>query len=135
MGWNAERRRTTPRHHRQIVEWLDRMLDEGHRRLLLMAFRGAGKSTVLGLFCAWLLTIRPGLRILALSADEALARRLLRNARKAIEQHPESAHLLPARPEQWSAQRFTVAGSPHGRDASMLAAGLEGNITGARADV
>ena len=134
-AWNAERRRSTPRHHVQIAEWLDRMLDEGRRRLLLMAFRGAGKSTVLGLFCAWLLTVHPAARILALSADEALARRLLRNARKAIEQHPESAHLLPARPEQWSAQRFTVAGSPHGRDASMLAAGLEGNITGARADV
>ena len=105
------------------------------RRLLLMAFRGAGKSTVVGLFCAWLLTIRPDLRLLTLSADEALARRMLRTARKAIELHPESKHVRPTRPEQWSAHRFSVAGAPHSRDPSMLAAGLDSNITGARADV
>jgi len=135
MSWNGERRRATPRHHRQIAEWLDRMRSGKRRRLLLLAFRGAGKSTVIGLFCAWLLTVQPDTRILTLSADEALARRMLRSARKAIEQHPRSSHLLPARPEQWSALRFTVAGSPHGRDPSMLAAGLDSNITGARADV
>ncbi len=135
LGWNYRRGQSTPTHHLDIADWLDRMWRGQRRRLLLMAFRGAGKSTVLGLFCAWLLTIRPDLRILALSADEALARRMLRSARKAIERHPESARLLPARPDQWSAERFTVAGSPHGRDASMLAAGLDGNVTGARADV
>ena len=135
LGWNDRRHQSTPVHHRDIADWLDKMWREQRRRLLLMAFRGAGKSTVLGLFCAWLLTVRPDLRILTLSADEALARRMLRSARKAIERHRESLHLLPARPEQWSALRFSVAGSPHGRDPSMLAAGLDSNITGARADV
>ena len=134
LGWNRERGQGTPRHHENIARWLDRVWCR-ERRLVLMAFRGAGKSTIVGLFCAWLLTNRPDLRVLTLSADEALAQRMLRNARKIIEQHPDSAHIRPARPEQWSAQRFSVAGSPHGRDASMLAAGLEGNITGARADV
>ena len=134
IGWNAQRHQNTPRHHTRIAIWLDRMWNR-KRRLLLMAFRGAGKSTVVGLFCAWLLTIRPDLRLLTLSADEALARRMLRTARKAIEQHRMSEHVRPARPEQWSAHRFSVAGSPHSRDPSMLAAGLDGNITGARADV
>ncbi len=135
IRWNAECGLGTPRHHKRIAEWLDRMVREDRNRLLLTAFRGAGKSTVIGLFCAWLLTLRPDTRILTLSADEALARRMLRNTRQAIERHPQSAHLLPARPEQWSALRFSVAGSPHGRDASMLAAGLDSNIVGARADV
>ncbi len=135
IGWNGQRFQDTPEHHRWIARWLERMWRGGRRRILLTAFRGAGKSTVLGLFCAWLLTVRPDLRILTLSADEALARRMLRSARKAIEEHRESVGLLPARPEQWSTLRFSVAGSPHGRDASMLAAGLDSNITGARADV
>lgn len=135
MSWNAEHRRTTPRHHRQIAEWLDRTFKEGRRRLLLLAFRGAGKSTVIGLFCAWLLTKKPDTRILTLSADEALARRMLRSARKAIERHRLSESIRPERPDEWSALRFSVAGAPPGRDPSMLAAGLESNITGARADV
>ena len=89
-AWNARCGRETPGHHVRIAEWLDLTLQEGSQRLLLMAFRGAGKSTVIGLFCAWLLTVRPDLRILTLSADEALARRMLRSARKAIERHPKS---------------------------------------------
>ena len=135
VGWNWQRYQVAPRHHIRIAKWLDGMWNEGRRRLLLMAFRGAGKSTVLGLFCAWLLTVRPDLRILTLSADEALARRMLRSALKIIERHRESRPVRPERPEQWSALRFSVAGSPHGRDPSMLAAGLDSNITGARADV
>ncbi len=133
--WNRLRDEETPRHHRQIAQWLERQWFHRRRRLLLMAFRGAGKSTIVGLFCAWLLTVRPDLRVLTLSADEALARRMLRHARKAIEQHPASSGARPRRPEQWSADRFSVAASPHSRDASMLVAGLEGNITGARADI
>ncbi len=135
LGWNDECSQSTPGPHRDIAGWLDKMWRGQRRRLLLLAFRGAGKSTVIGLFCAWLLTVRPDFRILTLSADEALARRMLRSARKAIERHPESVHLRPARPDQWSALRFSVADSPHGRDASMLAAGLDSNIVGARADV
>ena len=135
IRWNAECGRGTPRHHKRIAEWLDRMIREDRSRLLLTAFRGAGKSTVIGLFCAWLLTLRPETRILTLSADEALARRMLRSARKAIEQHPDSERVRPERPDQWSALRFSVAGAPPGRDPSMLAAGLDSNITGARADV
>ncbi|MCY4397434.1 MAG: phage terminase large subunit [Rhodospirillaceae bacterium] len=134
-SWNEYHDRTTPLHHKRIAEWLDEMLGKGRQRILLLAFRGAGKSTVIGLFCAWLLTVQPDTRILTLSADEALARRMLRSARKAIEQHPDSGPIRPERPDQWSALRFTVAGSPHGRDASMLAAGLDSNITGARAEV
>ncbi len=134
-SWNADRGQATPVHHMRIARWLDRMFLEGRRRLLLTAFRGAGKSTVIGLFCAWLLTTAPNTRILTLSADEALARRMLRSARKAIERHPQSRHVRPERPDQWSALRFSVAGAPPGRDPSMLAAGLDSNITGARADV
>ena len=49
-------------------------------RLLLLAFRGAGKSTLVGLFSAWLLANDPALRILALSADLALAHLVVEKA-------------------------------------------------------
>jgi len=134
-AWNLLQGQSTPQHHRTMAHWLEMARLARRRRLLLMAFRGAGKSTIVGLYCAWLLTTRPDLRILTLSADEALARRMLRTARKVIERHPLSAGVRPRVPEQWSADRFSVAASPHNRDASMLAAGLDGNITGARADL
>lgn len=134
-AWNLLQGQSTPQHHRIMAHWLETAWLARRRRLLLMAFRGAGKSTIVGLYCAWLLTTRPDRRILTLSADEALARRMLRTARKVIERHPLSVGVRPQVPEQWSADRFSVAASPHNRDASMLAAGLDGNITGARADV
>jgi hypothetical protein len=35
-----------------MTRWLDRCWSEGDRRLLLMVFRDAGKSTLVGMFCA-----------------------------------------------------------------------------------
>lgn len=134
-AWNLAQGQSTPQHHRNMALWLETAWLSGKKRLLLLAFRGAGKSTIVGLFCAWLLTIRPDMRVLTLSADEALARRMLRTARKVIERHALSVGVRPRVPDQWAADRFSVADSPHSRDASMLAAGLESNITGARADM
>ena len=49
-----------------------------------MAFRGCGKSTLVGLFCAWLLGQDPNLRLLVLSAESGLATKMTRNVRRAI---------------------------------------------------
>lgn len=73
--WNEKQRQKTPDLHREIARWLQARTDAGDRALLLLAFRGAGKSTLVGLFCAWLLRSYPFLRILVLAADHALARR------------------------------------------------------------
>ena len=70
--WNALNNTGTPAHHRRIARWLDRRRSEGETRLLLMCFRGAGKSTVVGLYCAWLLACDPTLRLIVLSAETTL---------------------------------------------------------------
>ena len=67
--WNLHQGRGTPDVHFRMAEWLDRRWAEGDRRLLLMVFRDAGKSTLVGLFCAWLLGQDPNLRLLVLSAN------------------------------------------------------------------
>lgn len=59
----------------------------------------------------------------------------MRNIRKTIEKHPLTAHLIPNKPDQWAADRFTVNRYKEFRDPSVLAAGITANITGCRADV
>lgn len=100
-----------------------------------MAFRDAGKSTVVGLYCAWLLARNPDLRILVLAAEAELARKMTRSVRRLIEKHPACRHLLPDRAEQWAADRLSVKRRLVQRDPSLLARGVGSNITGSRADV
>ena len=125
----------TPRFHLTIAEWLEARWREGKRELVLLAFRAAGKSTLVGLFCAWLLYRDAELRILVLAADQALAGKMVRNVRRILERHPFTAALRPARADQWASDRFTVERGRELRDPSMLAQGIGGNITGSRAEV
>lgn len=50
--WNRVQGQDTPEIHRRICRWLQDRWSGGDTRLLLMAFRAAGKSTLVGLFCA-----------------------------------------------------------------------------------
>jgi hypothetical protein len=67
--WNGSQGRDTPALHLEIAQWLHDGWLGGDKSLLLLVFRDAGKSTLVGLFCAWLLVREPGLRILVLSAE------------------------------------------------------------------
>ncbi|MBM3582808.1 MAG: hypothetical protein FJX37_12690, partial [Alphaproteobacteria bacterium] len=133
--WNEAQGLATPALHRRIARWLAERWAAGGRELLLLAFRGSGKSTLIGLFAAWLLTRDPNLRILILSADHALARKMARNAKRIVERHPLTGHLRPARSDEWASDRFTVARAAEWRDPSVLARGIGANLTGSRADV
>lgn len=133
--WNHRQGQGSPRHHLRMARWLEKQWLKGHRALLLMAFRGSGKSTLVGLFCAWLLCGHPDLRLMVLAADYALAKKMVRNVKRIIERHPLTAHLKPDQRDQWAADQFTVRRPGELRDPSMVARGITGNITGSRADV
>jgi hypothetical protein len=133
--WNATQGLGTPPVHRRIARWLQARWEAGDRRLLLMAFRGCGKSTLVGLYCAWWLLRAPDTRILVLAADQELAVKMVATVRRVLERHPLCRELLPDAPESWAMDRFTVRRRAVLRDPSMLAQGLAGNITGARADL
>ncbi len=133
--WNQRQNLPSPVLHLSILDWLEQSWRQGDRELLLLVFRDAGKSTLVGLFCAWLLLRHADLRILVLAAEQALARKMVRNVKRIIERHPLTAGLKPRKREQWAADQFTINRSLELRDPSMLARGLGGNITGSRADV
>ena len=93
--WNRFQGQPTPAPHRRIARWLQARQDAEDRRLLLMAFRGCGKSTLVGLFCAWRLLREPDTRILVLAADQALAVKMVAQVRRILERHPLCAGLRP----------------------------------------
>jgi hypothetical protein len=133
--WNQRMGLPTPPLHLRMAEWLERRWIKRDRRLLLMAFRSSGKSTIVGLFAAWLLYRQPDLRILVLAADQPLARKMVRNVKRILERHPLTHHLLPEKADQWASDRFTIKRLLELRDPSMLAKSIGSNITGSRADI
>lgn len=133
--WNRRHRMETPPVHRRIARWLEARHAACEARLLLMAFRGCGKSTLVGLWCAWQLARQPDTRILVLAADAPLAVKMVATVRRIVERHPLCRHLLPDGAESWASDRFTVARDGALRDPSMLAQGIGGNVTGSRAEV
>ncbi len=134
-AWNACQGQTTPKIHLKIAKWLEAEYRKPNPRLLLMAFRSCGKSTLVGVFCAWILMQNPDTRILVLSADLALARKMVRNVKRIIEKHPLTKNLKPEKIDQWGNEKFTVKRDKELRDPSMLAKGITTNLTGTRADV
>lgn len=133
--WNSQQGRSTPRLHLEIIQWLDECWRYNDRRLIVLVFRDAGKSTLAALYCAWLLYGDPELRILVLSADQALAAKMTRNVRGILERHRLTRHLLDRRPECWAVDQLTVRRKRVHRDPSLLARGIGANVTGCRADV
>jgi hypothetical protein len=133
--WNVTQNQQTPMLHFKIAHWLQKCWEHGETRLLLQAFRASGKSTIVGLFTAWILWRDPDLRILVLSAESILAQKMVRTIRKVIERHPLTKHLKPKNPDQWAGDSFTVIRKNVSRDPSVLAKGLNANITGTRANV
>lgn len=133
--WNQRMGLPTPPLHLRMAEWLEQRWIKRDRRLLLMAFRSSGKSTIVGLFAAWLLYRQPDLRILVLAADQALARKMVRNVKRVLERHPLTHHLLPEKADQWASDRFTIKRMLELRDPSMVAKSIGSNITGSRADI
>jgi hypothetical protein len=57
--WNRCQGQTTPALHMEIAAWLHSTWQQGDRQLVLLVFRSAGKSTLVGVFCAWLLLRTP----------------------------------------------------------------------------
>lgn len=124
-----------PKHQQKMILWIEKIWASENRNALLMAFRNSGKSTIVGLFCAWTLYRQNDLRIMVLAADEALADKMVRNVKHIIERHVLTKDLRPQKPEEWAADKFTIKRQSELRDPSMLAKGIEANLTGLRADL
>ncbi len=133
--WNNLLGFKTPNHHRQIMKFLYEVLCESPHRGLLMAFRHSGKSTVVGIFAACVLYLRPQTRILILSAETGLSSRMVSHIRHILENHPYCQSMIPANKKEWANGRITINRPIGIREPSVICQGIHGNITGMRADL
>ncbi|MBR6597870.1 MAG: phage terminase large subunit [Alphaproteobacteria bacterium] len=133
--WNRVLGYATPSHHRQIMQFLVDIWENSPHRGLLMAFRHSGKSTVVGIFAACVLYMRPSTRILILSAENTLASRMVEHIRHILENHPWCSDMVPKNKKQWASTRITINRPIGTREPSVVCQGIHGNITGMRADL
>ncbi len=113
--------------HVRICMWLDTC--KAPERVL-MVFRGAAKSTIYAVWCAYRLYKDRTHRALVWSADNDTAGMLTADAINVLRNHPLCRGMLPSKP---GAKRFWVVGAKDARNASMRASGVNSNVTGARA--
>lgn len=133
--WNKVLGLNTPAHHRKIMEFLVSVWNTPPRHGLLMSFRHSGKSTVVGIFAACVLLMRPETRILILSAESSLASRMVAHVRNILENHPQCQNLVPSVKKEWASGRITINRPIGIREPSVVCQGIHGNITGMRADL
>lgn len=134
-AWNNVLGLSTPAHHKRIMDFLVSVWTTPPRRGLLMAFRHSGKSTVVGIFAACVLYLRPETRILILSAESGLSSRMVNHIKHILENHPLCTELVPKVKKEWAQGRITINRPIGIREPSVICQGIHGNITGLRADL
>lgn len=133
--WNDILGYKTPHHHYEMLKFLYNVWEKPNHKGLLMAFRHSGKSTVVGIFAAYVLYTNPKSRILVLSAHTILASRMVAHIKNILENHPLCQDLIPKSKKEWSSDKITINRPIGIREPSVVCQGIHGNITGSRADL
>lgn len=110
-------------------------LQNGPRRLIVMAFRGVGKSWITSAFCCWKLLNDPQKKILVISASKERADAFSIFTKRLIGDMPILNHLKPRDDQRDSNIAFDVAPAKAAHAPSVKSIGITGQITGSRADL
>lgn len=117
---------------RDIAKWLH---NPGTDRLVLSAFRGVGKTWITVAFVLWCLFLNPELKIMVVSATKQSADQFSSFAKSLIHGMPLLRHLA-ARPDQDDRSDYWFVGpAGHSKDPSVKSIGINGQLTGSRADI
>lgn len=126
-------------HHRLMIAELERVAAGGCDRLMLLLPPGSAKSTYASLlFPPWFLSRQMG-HVIAVSHTAGLAQAFGRGVRGLVDEHGVRLGLRLSRADR-SAGRFSVIGlsgsvAGRGRRGGYFAAGVQGAISGRRADL
>lgn len=113
----------------------DFLQDNKYRRKLIEAFRGLGKSWITDAYCTFLLYNNPNKKILLVSASSEKAEQSLSFIKYLIGDVPFLQHLKPREDQRNTVSYLDVCGAEAAEAPSLRAAGITGQITGARADI
>jgi hypothetical protein len=110
-------------------------LQHGPERLIIMAFRGVGKSFVTSAFVLWILYRNPQFKILVVSASKERADSFSTFTRRLIDEVPILHWLAPKGEQRDSKIAFDVGPATADHSPSVKSVGITGQITGSRADL
>ncbi|WP_187971138.1 phage terminase large subunit [Aquibium microcysteis] len=114
-----------------LAEWLQ----GGPNKLVIMAFRGIGKSWVTAAYVCWLLLRNPQLKIMVVSASKLRADDFSTFTLRLIHEVPFLKHLIPNDGQRSSKIAFDVGPARPDQSPSVKSVGITGQLTGSRADV
>ena len=109
--------------------------DSDHRRIVVEAFRGVGKSWITAVFVVWLLAMDPQKKILVVSANQTRADDFSIFTKSLIKNIPFLNFLLPKPDQRYSNVAFDVGPAAPDQSPSVKSVGITGQLTGSRADV
>jgi hypothetical protein len=111
-------------------------LQNGPKRRMIQAMRGAGKSYLTATYTAWRLYCNPDTTILCVSAVQTRAREFILLVRRLLDSMEELEHLRPGEWDRDGADRFDVGcRTTPSKNPSVAAYGIKSMITGTHVDV
>lgn len=110
-------------------------LQFGASSTILQAFRGVGKSFVTSAFVVWVLDSNPQAKIMVVSANGQRAADFSQFTMRLILEMPELAKLRPGRNQRQATKGFDVGPAIIDHSPSVKSVGINGQLTGSRADV
>lgn len=125
-----------PKPTRSQIDMARALEQSEHRRFILQAFRGVGKSWITCAFIVWLLWNKPQMKIMMVSASGGRAENNLKFIRAIIRMLPFLNDLLPKEKyHQDSIDQYDVGLATPDPSPSVKAVGITGQLTGTRADL
>lgn len=125
-----------PKPTRSQIDMARALEQSVHRRFILQAFRGVGKSWITCAFIVWLLWNKPQMKIMMVSASGGRAENNLKFIRAIIRMLPFLHDLLPKEKyHQDSIDQYDVGLATPDPSPSVKAVGITGQLTGTRADL
>lgn len=125
---------TVARHHIVTMEAIQRCIEEDSGRLMIFEPPGSAKSTYASVVApAWAMARRPGFKVILTSYAATPAERQSKRCR-AIAGSPEFTSIWPE-PVVLRAGSSSVSEWELSNDSGLLAAGILGSVTSARADL
>lgn len=129
--------------HEEICRWMTR--EDAKDNLLLLIPRGHQKSQIAAYFAAWMITKRPEITILYVSATASLAEKQLYMIKQILESGiyrrywPEMINIDEGKRERWTVEEICVDHPKRKlegiRDATVKAIGITGSVTGFHAEL
>lgn len=133
--WASEQGWDIPKFHLRILRFLKNYEEWENNTGILEIFRNGGKSTIVGIFIAWMLFNDSSLRFLVLSANLNTSKKVVADVKFIIKNHPLTKDYLFNNKNIWQADHFWVESDESDpRSPSVCSYGISASITGSRAD-